>query len=149
MTDQNKHQGHRLRRGRVPLPEHVYALTLVTRNRYRWFAEHTHARIAARTLYASALNKYGQTLAFVVMPDHMHWLYHLNDRAELSQPVRIYKAKTSLAIGSSVWQHGFHDRAVRRNEDMQSIARYIVANPLRAKLVTDISGWPYWNAAWL
>lgn len=133
----------------MPLPEHMYALTLVTRNHYRWFADHIHARIAARTLHADALASYGKTLAFVVMPDHIHWLYQLNDKAGLSQSVRIYKTKTSLAIGSSLWQRGFHNRAVRQNENIQAIARYIVANPLRAKLVTHIGDWPYWNAAWL
>ena len=33
---------------------------------------------------------------------------------------------------------GFHDRALRRDEDTLSTARYIVANPLRAGLVKNI-----------
>ena len=31
-----------------------------------------------------------------------------------------------------IWQKGYMDRAIRREEDLVRVARYIVANPLRA-----------------
>ena len=48
-----------------------------------------------------------------------------------------------------LWQRRFHDRAVRHDEDLTSLARYIVANPLRAGLVERISEYPHWDAVWL
>jgi REP element-mobilizing transposase RayT len=48
-----------------------------------------------------------------------------------------------------LWQRGFHDRAVRREEDLQAVARYIVANPLRAGLVRRVHDYPLWDAKWL
>ncbi|MFB6261862.1 MAG: transposase, partial [Thiohalorhabdaceae bacterium] len=51
--------------------------------------------------------------------------------------------------GSPVWQPGFHDRAIRREEDLEAVARYVVANPLRAGLVDRIADYPHWDAAWL
>jgi hypothetical protein len=50
---------------------------------------------------------------------------------------------------SLVWDRGFHDHALRRDEDMRNVARYIVANPLRAGLVGNVLDYPYWNCVWL
>jgi len=63
--------------------------------------------------------------------------------------VRRYKARVSLLLGQRIWQRGFHDHALRREEDLASAARYIVANPLRAGLCGKIGDYPYWNAQWL
>ena len=55
------------------------------------------------------------------------------------------------AVGrnGALWQHGFHDRAIRREEDLAAVARYVVANPLRAGLVDRIGDYPLWDAVWL
>ena len=42
-----------------------------------------------------------------------------------------------------------HDRALRRDEDLLAVARYIVANPLRAGLVRRVGDYPLWDAVWL
>ena len=55
------------------------------------------------------------------MPDHLHWLL----------------------------QRGFHDRAIRKQDDLVAVARYIVANPLRAGIVDSIRNYPLWDAKWL
>jgi hypothetical protein len=48
-----------------------------------------------------------------------------------------------------VWQKGFYDHALREGEALQNVARYIVANPLRAGLVAHIGDYPLWDAVWL
>ena len=85
------------------------------------------------------------SLCFVVMPDHFHWLLELSDKHSLSQTVGMLKSQTARAIG----QRGFHDHALRQEEDALQIARYIVANPLRAGLVKSVKDYPYWYAIWL
>jgi putative transposase len=89
------------------------------------------------------------------MPDHLHWLLQLQD-GSLQSLVRRFKSTSGAAInrafltpGARVWQPGFHDRAVRDGEDIRGIARYIVANPLRAGLVRSVREYPHWNASWL
>lgn len=52
-------------------------------------------------------------------------------------------------MSGGLWQPGFHDRAIRRQQDVRKAARYIVANPLRAGLVTDVLKYPYWDAVWM
>ena len=34
-------------------------------------------------------------------------------------------------------------------EDLVGVARYIVANPVRAGLVNRVGEYPYWDAVWL
>jgi len=83
------------------------------------------------------------------MPDHLHWLMQLGSRGSLAQVIGAVKAATAHRIGRRIWQDGFHDHALRQEEDMTSIARYIVANPLRAGLVERLGDYPHWDAVWL
>jgi REP element-mobilizing transposase RayT len=83
------------------------------------------------------------------MPDHIHWLLQLEASGSLSETVRVYKAKASLLLRQQIWQRGFHDRALRDEDDLRDIARYIVANPLRAGLVKSLGEYPHWDAIWL
>jgi REP element-mobilizing transposase RayT len=105
--------------------------------------------------YQQAVGR-ADTLAFVVMPDHFHWLLQLGEETTLSCVVQSMKSFSAHRIvpmigseGRKIWQAGFHDHAVRREEDLAGIARYIVANPLRAGLVDAIGDYPLWDALWL
>ncbi len=93
--------------------------------------------------------KWASTLCFVVMPDHFHWLMQLGEPKELSSLVQQVKSWSSKAIGKSIWQKGFYDHALRKDENVKEIARYIVTNPLRANIVTNINDYPHWDATWL
>ena len=83
------------------------------------------------------------------MPDHVHWLLQLEGNGRLSESVRVYKAKVSLILRQQIWQRGFHDHALREEGDVRDIARYIIANPLRAGLAERVGEYPYWDAIWL
>jgi hypothetical protein len=67
----------------------------------------------------------------------------------ISAIVGAVKAVTAHRLGGPVWQGGFRDHAVRHEEYLAALARYIVANPLRAGLVEPIGDYPHWDAAWL
>ncbi|WP_306085229.1 transposase [Pseudomonas sp. gcc21] len=82
------------------------------------------------------------------MPDHFHWLMQLQDES-LSKTVQRIKRLTSAQLGRRVWQDGFHDRAVRSEENLKAMARYVIANPLRAGLVDSVGDYPHWDAVWL
>lgn len=141
--------GANLRRGRFSQTGQVYMLTMVTAHRARVFDDFGAARCAVRALHAPAVRRYGEILAFVVMPDHVHWLLELAPGVRVSEAVRVYRAKVSLALGRGIWQKGFHDRAMRRDEDMVAAARYVVANPVRAGLVDSVAEYPHWDAVWV
>ena len=96
-----------------------------------------------------------QSLSWVVMPDHIHWLFQLGDVKDLSVVMKHFKARVTKELNRKtnrsgpVWQKAFYDRAIRDNEDLQILARYIVANPLRAGLVENIENYSHWDAVWL
>ncbi len=94
-------------------------------------------------------------MAFVVMPDHVHWLVQLLDDASLSQVLKTVKSSSAYQINQHLnrrgkfWQNGFHDHALRKEEAVIEAARYIIANPLRAGLVGNVREYSHWDAIWV
>jgi putative transposase len=145
---QTKHQKD-LRKGRVSLPNQIYHITTATLNRNTTFNDLVSARMLINTIRQSDTLNFTNTLAFVVMPNHLHWLMQLNGGVTLQRVVKNIKSQSAKAIGKPVWQAGYYDHAIREDEDIQNIARYIVANPIRAGLISKVSDYPHWNAVWL
>ena len=89
------------------------------------------------------------------MPDHVHWLIQLTGLIRLSAVIQLVKSVSAHNLNKlsnrkgPVWQDGFHDHAVRRDEDVRGVARYVVANPVRAGLVESVGDYPHWDAIWL
>ena len=141
-----------LRSGRWSGSGHVYLVTFTTWKRQRWLAEFLTARLVIQ-----ALNKarYAETLAFVVMPDHVHWLMSLHEGGLLSTEVQGVKSVSSHRLNSflnrkgPIWQPGFHDHGLRNEESLPEVARYIVMNPVRAGLVRSCREYSHWDAIWI
>lgn len=130
-----------LRKGRVSAPFHYYFVTIVTRDRIPYFTDFYLARELINNMRHFHEQKIISSLSWVLMPDHLHWLFHLTDKLDLSEFVRRFKGKSSRLLNEHLgrqggfWQPAFYDRALRKDEDLREIACYIVANPLRADLV--------------
>ena len=149
-------RGQALRKGRVSIDNQIYLVTTVTYKRMRLFNDFCLGRMVVHELMQNARLGSAETLAFVIMPDHMHWLFVLGPGYSLSNVVSGLKSYSARSInnklsqpGILVWQRGFHDHAFRREEDIKHTARYVVANPLRAGLVRRIGGYPLWDAVWM
>ena len=147
-----KPASHLLRKGRVSLKNQIYLVTFVTEGREHHFADFQSARLMIGTLKKS---KHTKTLAFIVMPDHVHWLIQLLDETSLAKVLHMVKSVSGHQINHHLgrtgrfWQIGFHDHALRKEEAVIDAARYIIANPLRAKLVNKVGNYPHWDAIWL
>jgi len=137
-----------LRKGRVSQSGSVYHITTVTQNRTPCFASLDNGRKVVRQLMALQTEGRAETLCYVVMPDHLHWLMVLQE-GKLSEVVQLLKGRSAHAIGQAIWQANYYDHAVREEEDLRMMARYIVANPLRAGLVERIGDYSLWDAIWL
>ena len=87
------------------------------------------------------------------MPDHFHGLLQLAEGENLSVIIKRLKGVSARALnnepGKTFWQPNFYDRALRKDENRAQVARYVVANPLRAGLVTNIGDYPHWDSVWL
>ncbi len=86
-----------------------------------------------------------QTVAAVVMPDHMHALIAPKNR---EAPVVQYSAGLKRHVRRVVqapwkWQEGVFDRLLRREESAAEKWLYMRENPVRAGLVERWEAWPY------
>ena len=144
-----------LREGRVSLPGQVYFLTTVTHDHEPLFSDFVHARLAIGELRRLNDTALVTSLAWVVMPDHLHWLVALGHSHSIDIVVKMMKGRTAVAVNrvssrrGPVWQRKYYDHALRKDEDLTRTARYIVANPLRAGLVKKLGDYPHWDAVWL
>lgn len=147
--------GHRaLRKGRTSLPGQVYLLTTVTVDRTPWFLDMELARAACRLMTEPGTWGDALSLCWIFMPDHWHGLVELGERDDLAAVMNRFKSRISKRVRqveprACVWNNGFHDHALRRNEDMRAAAHYIIANPVRAGLVERAGDYPYWDCIWL
>ncbi|MEZ4599556.1 MAG: transposase [Syntrophotaleaceae bacterium] len=147
-------QSRNLRKGRISQPGNHYLLTAKTHNRRPVFRDLQAARCCIRALRHQQEAGRVNSLAFVVMPDHLHWLVELRsgNLADVMRLVKGYVARTiNRQTGSTgpLWQSGYHDHALRSDEDLREIARYVVANPVRAGLVESVWAYPHWDAVWV
>lgn len=138
-----------LRRGRRSIAGQPYLITVSTDERRRWFADPACADRAASVLNDNRTWPAATLLAWVLMPDHLHMLLTLGETETLPQTIARVKAlvwhQLRRASGSSLqlWQSSYHDRALRRDEDLLLAGRYLIANPIRAGLVERYSDWTW------
>lgn len=155
LLQQNKPRNRALRRGRVSIPHHVYLVTTVTQKRQPFFSDFYAGCTAARCFEDRAILGDADMLAWVLMPDHAHWLIQLGENDTLAKVVNRLKSASARLVNrklvrqGSLWKSAYHDHALRADEDLKNVARYLVANPLRAGLVKRIDDYPFWDAVWV
>ncbi len=148
------YHGKDLRKGRYSEPGRPYLVTTVVENREKLFKDFWLARLLVAELRATTDQGIVESLAWVIMPDHLHWLL-IPKAGALKIVMQRTKSLSALSINRAlgrrgpVWQKGYHDRALRREEDLLAMARYIVANPLRAGIAHSLADYPHWDAIWL
>jgi REP element-mobilizing transposase RayT len=144
-----------LRRGRHSIPSQVYLLTTLTQERRPLFLPFDVAAHACRVLAEPRLWRDTRLLCWVLMPDHFHAVVELGRSESLGELMRRVKAVSAMEINrvraasTAVWGSGYHDHALRNEEDVIGVARYVIANPLRAGLARTIADYPYWDAVWV
>lgn len=144
-----------LRKGRRSEADRPYLVTTRTRGSTPIFRELSLGRVLVNSLQWSDRQKRTRTWSFVVMPDHLHWLFTLCGANTVANSVSSVKKFSAREINrlrgehGPIWQDGFHDRAIRRHESLRQAARYVVMNPVRAGLVRSIRDYALWDALWL
>ena len=144
-----------LRKGRWNAPGQEYLVTTVTAGRRARFVDIASARPVIEMLSRTHDDKTGLWLAWVLMPDHFHGLLSLGEQASVSEVMRRFKGRSGHAWNNvmggkaSLWEVGFHDHALRFDEDRRTVARYIIGNPVRAGIVKKVGNYPFWDTVWL
>ena len=143
-----------LRIGRFSEPDRPYLITTATFGRAAIFSDAALARLLVDEINYAERDGLVDSLCWVIMPDHFHWLIVLR-KSRLDRVIGRVKSRSAIAINRArghtgqIWQASFHDHALRHDEDIKQIARYVVANPVRAGLVEKIEDYRFWEAVWV
>lgn len=92
------------------------------------------------------------------MPNHVHLLIKLKKRDKsrstessysLTKILKLIKGGTAFEANKTLerkgqlWQHESYDHFVRNDQEQEKIIRYILQNPVKARLVKHWEDWPW------
>ncbi len=146
---------NQLLKGRYSQDFHVYHITVCTQDKFPYFNDFVLSRLLISEMKRLEDNKYLVSLAFVIMPEHFHWLIQLAEHSSLSASLQQLKGRSARKINCQLnrrgplWQKGYHDHAIRQDENLCAVARYVVSNPLKNGLVNSLAFYPHWDAIWV
>lgn len=127
-------------------PGVVYHITIGAHGKQNVFIQ---SAINQQVIYAlkESANLYGYRLiAYCLMPDHLHILAQAGEHPrDLRGFVRGFKSLCSIAAhmptnnvtNNKLWQRGFYEHILRKEENIAEVAEYVLNNPIRKGLVQD------------
>ena len=125
-----------------------YFLTFCTHSRRTVFTNTRAVGLVCEQILSTARLQRFSVLAYVFMPDHVHLLVEgRTEDADLKAFASLAKQKSGFAYSQAyrgrLWQPSYYDRVIRDEDSTWDVIRYIVENPLRAGLVSDITQYPF------
>ena len=127
---------------------HQYFLTFCTHRRERLFITADAVNTVRTQIERASGEETVAVLAYCYMPDHLHLL--AEGRADDSDCLRFIRRAKQFSgfhykanFNRPLWQRYNYEHTLRAEEAALSVARYIVENPLRARLVDRIEAYPF------
>ena len=134
------------------LGRHQYFLTFCTFDRARCFTNNESVTVARTQIERAATEQAIALIAYCYMPDHVHFL--AEGQSDDSDCLRfIARAKQfsgfhyRAQFKQRLWQRYGYEHTLRADEAAIRVARYILENPIRARLVTRIEDYPYFGSS--
>ena len=133
-------------------PNSCVFITVITRNRIPLFLRGENVEIYFDTL-SNVKQLYSfEVFAYVLMPDHFHWIIRLlNDSQDFSKIVHSFKRNFTINYKKakhintpiSFGQKRFWDHVIRDEQDLQNHLDYIHWNPVKHKIVSSPSEYKF------
>jgi len=139
--------------GRCSPPGACYVVTAITTHHFPFFNHHANAQEVVRWLRASDAEKRTESLAWVVMPDQVQWLFRLR-KHPLSSVVKSLKERSAHALHQRnaargrIWQPGCYDQSQCDERQLLARATDILSTPVRAGLASGLHGYPFAWCRW-
>jgi putative transposase len=130
------------------LGQNAYFLTYCTDQRHSAFLDRAHVEVACTQILRAAVDEKFAVVAYCFMPDHLHLLAS-GEREDSDGRAFIKRSKQfsgfyyQKAFGRRLWQPYGYEHVLRGDEGLLSVARYIVENPVRARIVKSASDYPF------
>jgi putative transposase len=135
---------------RYYVPDAIIFITGVTRHRTPHLASESHLDLFWDTLRRVQDIHPFHLLAYVILPDHFHWLMQVEDESgNFSKVLHSLKRNCTLNFkeahgitGSfSLWQDRFWDHVIRDERDLNNHFDYIHWNPVKHRYVSRPEDW--------
>jgi putative transposase len=99
-------------------------------------------QIVRAELLRTADAEHVEIIVYCFMLDHVHILAEgCRESADIREFARMFRQQSGYTFRRlwrvRLWQEGYYDRVLRSSDDTIEIARYIIANPVRAGLCAD------------
>lgn len=143
----------RLPRESYEISSQIFSITVCTKDRRPLFQSETWAKLILTSLKTGPFGKDTELYAYCLMPDHIH--IQLSPlETNLMDLINGWKSFTAKLLRRNgligpCWQRGFYDHAIRKEEDIRTVAEYIVNNPVRANLVENWVDYPFSWYRWI
>ena len=143
----------RLPKEMYSFPNQIFSITICTKDHKPIFRNNRWSKIVVQTLQTGPFGKKTKCHAFCLMPDHSHIQISPKD-GNLVDLINRWKSYTANRLKKEglegpCWQRSFYDHALRKDEDIQTVAEYIVNNPVRAGLVKNWKDYPFSWHEWI
>lgn len=127
---------------------HRYSLTFCTDWRRQLFTSELVVGSVLSQISRAAVEHDFAVIAYCFMPDHVHLLVEgLSDTSDCRRFISKSKQDSgycySKQFHGSLWQRYEYERVLRSEELTRTVARYILENPVRAGLVSDVRDYPF------
>ena len=128
---------------------HCFSVVLATAERARIFVEPKAVQTCLAALKHAAARYEADIYAYCFMPDHLHLLVSTPDGVNLIDFMRYFKQLSAyrpphqFQMPRRLWQSRFYDHALRSDESVVAVARYVLGNPVRAGIAADAADYPY------
>ena len=125
-----------------------YFLTICTADRQEFFASSKCVEQVTLDLLRTMADYRFDGIAYCFMPDHVHGLFEAATAdCDFAKFASMFKQRSAFAhkarTGKKLWQEGYHDRALRQEEQTLDVVAYILENPVRNGLCTDPRRYPF------
>ncbi len=125
----------------------IYFVTICIHDRTPRFADASLGHMALGHLISLSTRHSFLLHAYCLMPDHLHFLSEGNSpQCSLLRFITAFKQRTAFAhknrADAPLWQTKFYDHILRAPEQLESVAWYIWANPVRKGLCAEAAAYP-------
>ena len=126
-------------------------LTICTRGRAPVLTGAETVSLVMDRFFYTASEQQVAVIAYCAMPDHLHLLVDgQRDEADLKKFVTLARQRAGYrfraATGKALWQDGYYEHVLRDQEKTETVLCYIIANPLRKGLATNLFDYPFWGS---
>jgi len=137
---------------RYYIPNSIIFITAVTKDRKPYLKLEDDLAILFNTLTLEHHIHPFHLLAYVILPDHFHWLMTAgNTTGNFSIVLKSikrnytlnYKKENNISTELNIWQRGFWDHVIRNDKDLQNHFDYIHWNPVKHGYVNSPEIWKY------